>query len=310
MLWYTTPLWSMETIVEGGGERPGRPGDLSPRLLVINGREPGKLIGIPMGRHVLGRETDCEIQLLDPSVSRYHAVLLRAPDGSVTIENLSATNGTQVNEDKIARQLLHNGDIIQIGGVVLKYLEPGTMEAELFQHVYRLAIQDALTETLTKSAIVHHLEALMLGETEPFAVVLMDLDHFKLVNDTYGHIAGDFVLKSVAAIARSTANRPGDLVGRFGGEEFLILLPKTSRDQAATIAEAMRSKIEAEPVNVEGLPQPIHVTASFGIAVWQGPAAAGDQETLSILDKADKALYRAKHEGRNTVRMADQPAAS
>lgn len=310
MLWYTTPLWSMETIVEGGGERSGQPGDLSPRLLVINGREPGKMIGIPLGRHVLGRETDCEIQLLDPSVSRYHAVLFRAPDGSVTIENLSVTNGTQVNEDKIATQQLHNGDIVQIAGVVLKYLEPGTMEAELFQHVYRLAIQDALTETLTKSAIVHHLKALIHGETEPFAVVLMDLDHFKFVNDTYGHIAGDFVLKSVAAIAKRASNRPGDLVGRFGGEEFLILLPKTGVNEAAGIAEAIRANIEAEPVIIEGLTQPVHVTASFGIAIWQGPAASGDQETLSILDKADKSLYRAKHEGRNTVRLADQPAAS
>ncbi|MBI1322613.1 diguanylate cyclase [bacterium] len=310
MLWYTTPLWSMETIVEGGGERPGGPGDLSPRLLVINGREPGKMIGIPQGRHRLGRENDCEIQLLDPSVSRHHAVILRTPDGAVTIENLSATNGTQVNEDKIDSVQLHNGDIVQIGGVVLKYLEPGTMEAELFQHVYRLAIQDALTETLTKSAIVHHLEALMCGETEPFAVILMDLDLFKLVNDTYGHIAGDFVLKTVAGIARNTANRPGELVGRFGGEEFLILLPKTDRESASAIAESMRAKIEAEPVMVEGLPQPIHVTASFGIAVCQGPAAEGDQETLIILDKADKALYRAKHEGRNTVRIADQPADS
>ena len=310
MLWYTTPLWSMETIVEGGGERPSRPGDLSPRLLVINGREPGKMIGVPPGRHVLGRETDCEIQLLDASVSRYHAVLLRAPDGSVTIENLSATNGTQVNEDKITTHQLSNGDIIQIGGVVLKYLEPGTMEAELFQHVYRLAIQDALTETLTKSAIVHHLEALILGETDPVAVVLMDLDHFKTVNDTFGHIAGDFVLKSVAATTRAAANRPGDLVGRFGGEEFLILLPKTGRAEAAAIAESIRAKIESEPVTVEGLAQPVHVTASFGIAIWNTSSTASDQDTLSILDKADKALYRAKHEGRNAVRIADQPTVS
>jgi len=309
MLWYTTPLWSMETLVEGGAERPG-PGDLSPRLLVINGREPGKLIGITHGRHVLGREQDCDILLSDPSVSRYHAVIVRDLDGTVTIENLSATNGTQVNEDKIASVKLHNGDIVQIGGVVLKYLEPGTMEAELFQHVYRLAIQDALTQTLTKSAIVHHLEALIDKETDPFAVILMDLDHFKSINDTFGHIAGDFVLKAVAAIARATADRPGDLIGRFGGEEFLILLPNTALEQAAAIAESMRARIEAEKVDVEGLAEPVHMTASFGVAIWHGPPTMTDQDALLIMDKADKALYRAKHEGRNAVRLADQTSSS
>lgn len=309
MLWYTTPMWSLETIVEGGGERPA-PGDLSPRLLVINGRESGKLIGISPGRHVLGRENECEIQLLDPSVSRFHAVLFRGPEGSVTIENLSSTNGTQVNEDKITSVRLQNGDIIQIGSVVLKYLEPGTIEAELFQHVYRLAIQDSLTETLTKSAIVHHLEAMILSESDPFAVIIMDLDHFKNVNDTYGHIVGDFVLKSVASTAKGVASRAGDLIGRFGGEEFLILLPKTEREKAVEIAESMRSKIESTPIAVDGLDKPVRVTASFGIAIWEGPVSDHEQKARVVLERADKALYLAKNAGRNTVRIAEQAAAS
>jgi len=305
MLWYTTPLWSMETIAESGGD-PAAAGDLSPRLLLINGREPGKSIVIPLGRQVIGRDQDCDILLTDDSVSRQHAILMREIDGSVTIENLSATNGTQVNSNRISSVKLKNGDIVQFGSLVLKYLEPGTMEAELFEHVYRLAIYDTLTQTLTKSAILHHFETMVESETEPFAVILMDLDHFKSINDSFGHLAGDFVLRKVAQIARSTAKRPGDLIGRFGGEEFLILLPKTGEEQAAAIAETIRANIEAERILVEGLAEPVRVTASFGIAIWNGPHAVNGHSRLNMIDKADKALYRAKNAGRNTVRFADQ----
>jgi diguanylate cyclase (GGDEF)-like protein len=134
----------------------------------------------------------------------------------------------------------------------------------------------------------------------------MDLDHFKSINDSFGHLAGDFVLRKVAQIARSTAKRPGDLIGRFGGEEFLILLPKTGEEQAAAIAETIRANIEAERILVEGLAEPVRVTASFGIAIWNGPHAVNGHSRLNMIDKADKALYRAKNAGRNTVRFADQ----
>jgi diguanylate cyclase (GGDEF)-like protein len=299
----------METLIEGGSDR-SLPNDLSPRLLVITGREPGKSIDINPGRQILGRESDCAIQLLDPCVSRHHAVIDRDPHGAVTVQNLSATNGTHVNDDKIDTVRLNNGDIIRIGNVVLKYLEPGTMEAELFQRVYQLAIQDALTETLSKTAVAHHLESLILNETEPFSVVLMDLDHFKLVNDTYGHIAGDVVLNRVAHIVKDSALRPGDLIGRFGGEEFLMLLPKTDAAEAGRVAERMRAAIEGATIVAEGTAQPIRVTASFGVAEL-APAEGTDEQTARILlEAADKALYLAKNEGRNLVRVAGRISCS
>jgi len=303
MLWYTTPLWSMETLIEGGSERDV-PDDLAPRLLVIVGREPGKSIGIKPGRHVLGRETDCEIILMDPSVSRHHAVIVRGIDGAVTMQNLSSTNGTQVNDDKIDKVRLQNGDIIRIGSVILKFLEPGTMEAELFQRVYRLATEDALTDTFSKTAIAYHLESMILNETETFSAILMDLDHFKLVNDTYGHIVGDVVLNRVAHTIKDTTLRTGDIIGRFGGEEFLILLPRTGSSEAAAIAETMRAAIESTPIDVAGVEHPIRITASFGVTDWNPASGADDQTATSVLEIADKALYKAKHEGRNAVRVA------
>lgn len=301
MLWYTTPLWSMDTLTEGGFER-STPEDLSPRLLVITGREPGKSVSIPPGRHLMGRDDNCAIRLIDPSVSRHHAVIEREPEGPVSIENLSETNGTHVNDDQVQKVVLNNGDIVRIGGVVLKYLEPGTMEAELFERVYRLAIQDSLTETLSKSAVMHHLEALILDEAEPLAIVLMDLDHFKAINDTFGHVAGDIVLSHVARILREQATRPGALVGRFGGEEFLIVMPKTTADDASAWAETLRAVIEATPVCDDGLADPISVTASFGVAQWSPALGTDDITTRALLEAADKALYNAKHEGRNAVR--------
>lgn len=298
MTWYTTPLRSMETLAEGGLlSRPDR--ELAPRLMVILGREPGKTFPIPMGESVLGRDIECDIKLPDASVSRRHARIVRNADGGVNVADGLSTNGTHVNDRKVSESQLANGDILRVGNVLLKYYEPGTIEAEVFQRVFQMAMNDSLTETLTKSAITYHLETIIQNESEKFSVILVDIDHFKQVNDTYGHIAGDFVLHQVATVLKNSILQTGALIGRFGGEEFLIVLPDKSLEEALQIAEQARMAIELEVVQWKE--HAISITASFGLTGWCVDDSSSPEPVQSLLERADKALYQAKNEGRNRV---------
>lgn len=296
MFWYTTPLRSMETVAESGFV-PGHDEELAPRLMVILGREPGKTFPIALGENNLGRDADCQITLLDPSVSRRHARLVRAEDGSVTVVDGSSTNGTHVNDRKVARAALNNGDILRVGNVLLKFYEPGTIEAEVFQRVFQMAMTDPLTETLTKAAITYHLETMVANDPERLAIIMADLDHFKQVNDTYGHMAGDVVLKKLAGALKNGPLRKGDLIGRFGGEEFLIVLPDTTLEAACQVADQARLAIEACETTHNG--QAIRMTSSFGVTIWQAGDEFQPNPPQAMLERADKALYQAKKEGRN-----------
>ena len=296
MFWYTTPLRSMETVAESGFV-PGNDEELAPRLMVILGREPGKTFPISLGTNDLGRDADCTITLLDPSVSRKHARLIRAEDGSVTVVDGPSTNGTHVNDRKVSRSALNNGDILRVGNVLLKFYEPGTIEAEVFQRVFQMAMTDPLTETLTKAAITYHLETMVANDPQRLAIIMADLDHFKQVNDTYGHMAGDVVLKQLAAALKGGALRTGDLIGRFGGEEFLIVLPDTSLESACQVAEKARQAIEQAAPTHKG--QTIPMTSSFGVTIWQAADEFHPNPPQAMLERADQALYKAKKEGRN-----------
>jgi diguanylate cyclase (GGDEF)-like protein len=128
------------------------------------------------------------------------------------------------------------------------------------------------------------------------SLILVDLDHFKLINDRRGHEAGDLVLKHVAQVL-SDAVRTVDLCARYGGEEIAVLLPQTTERGAADLAERLRSSLETRPVSYEG--EQIHVTASFGVSTYPMPVPYGDWLVLA----ADKALYKAKAAGRNCVRV-------
>jgi diguanylate cyclase (GGDEF)-like protein len=125
-------------------------------------------------------------------------------------------------------------------------------------------------------------------------VILLDLDHFKRINDTYGHFAGDAVLKETANRLRGNM-RPYDRIGRYGGEEFLVVLPNCDLEQAAQQAERMREKLEQQPMYVDGAE--LQVTASFGVTISDGSGRSPDY----FIRVADGALYQAKHAGRNRV---------
>ncbi len=298
MTWFSTPLRSMETLAEGGmNSQPDR--TLAPRLMVILGREPGKTYSIPLGESRLGRDLECSIKLPDASVSRYHARIIRNEDGEVIVVDGSSTNGTHVNDRKVVKSQLSNGDILRLGNVLMKYYEPGTIEGEVFQRVFHMALNDSLTETLTKAAITHHVETIIQSDPVQFSVILVDIDHFKQVNDTFGHIAGDYVLRKVASVLKNTMLESGSLIGRFGGEEFLMILPNTPFEKAIQIAEQVRLAMQSEEFVWKE--KTIGITASFGVTDWHMEDLSKSEPAQSILERADEALYQAKNEGRNRV---------
>ncbi|MFM7319512.1 MAG: diguanylate cyclase domain-containing protein [bacterium] len=300
MMFGSNPFLSMETLMEGG-VLPGRSADLSPRLMVIVGQEPGKVFGIGKGELKLGRDESSHILLNDASVSRQHANIYRDESGTVTIKDRNSRNGLYVNELKVDAHRLNHGDILRIGDVLLKYFEFGSLEAEVFQRVFELALYDSVTEIYSRTAITHHLHTLVQNNRSPFGVVMADLDHFKKVNDTYGHLTGDFVLQQAAA-AMKKALRKEDFIGRFGGEEFLMLLPDTDINQAASVAEACRKSLQETTIQRHN--QEIRITCSFGVtAHLPGETKMAEDVANLLIERADRALYAAKHQGRNCVKL-------
>jgi diguanylate cyclase (GGDEF)-like protein len=167
----------------------------------------------------------------------------------------------------------------------------------------RLALTDPLTGLLNRRGLqgevsIELARLLRKPDTEPFSVIAIDVDHFKVVNDRYGHAVGDAVLRDLTAALRGELRAP-DRLARSGGEEFVILLPQTSPVQALLIAERLRQLVEAIPLVVDG--QTIFITASFGVATAIPPADAWD----AIMNRADTSLYRAKRSGRNRVADVD-----
>ncbi|NTE57416.1 PleD family two-component system response regulator [Agrobacterium tumefaciens] len=167
------------------------------------------------------------------------------------------------------------------------------------QHTMELAIVDALTGLNNRRYLDNHLKILFdraAVRGRPISICMTDIDRFKLVNDTYGHDVGDEVLREFAARIRSTV-RGADLACRYGGEEFVVVMPDTPMELAASVAERLRAIVEDKPFYVRSIDRELSITASLGIATSSGAFGAPDE----LLKQADKALYEAKHAGRNRV---------
>ncbi|MDX2510641.1 MAG: diguanylate cyclase [Desulfobacterales bacterium] len=170
----------------------------------------------------------------------------------------------------------------------------------LEERILQLANTDALTGLLNRRAFMHRMEAEIhwaARRQEPFSLIMADIDHCKRVNDTYGHQAGDFVLKEFANLL-VTSTRPYDLIARYGGEEFIFCLPGTDSVQSQLAAERICHKVAENMIVLAGQSESIRITASFGVAVF----SPGSDDTIdAVIKRADDALYKAKLEGRNCV---------
>ncbi len=243
----------------------------------------------------VGRGQENRLVLDNDSVSRRHCRIERR-NADWYVVDLDSTNGTYVNDDQVTEYQMRRGDRVKIGDTIVKFLSGSDLEAQYHETIYRMTIIDGLTQIHNKRYLMETLEREIpraRRHGRPLSVVMFDIDHFKGINDNYGHLAGDYVLKELATLVKSRL-RPDDIVGRYGGEEFCALLPETSLEGAASIAEDLRRRVQERRFVFEG--ESIPITVSLGCA-----ELAGDQDVLLLMKCADDKLYEAKRSGRNRV---------
>lgn len=249
-------------------------------------------------RLTIGREASCGLCLPDSSVSRQHALVERVDDGYF-VTDLGSTNGTCVNEQKISSVELTPGDRVQFGSYIFKFLSTNHIEMQYHEAIYSMMTRDGLTGTLNKRSFTDIINREFHRATTRqtrLSLILFDIDHFKSVNDTWGHLAGDEVLQEVGRRISSVI-ADHDVFARYGGEEFAILLADVDTTEAVDLAERCRRIIAAEPF--ETSVEPLSVTISLGVAERSATAAA--QQPADLIEAADTRLYAAKDGGRNRV---------
>lgn len=264
-------------------------------LICISGRSIGQVFPISKDETTIGRAPECDVFLDDEGVSRHHGKLIRE-DETLVIVDLGSTNGTYHAGERIQVLTLSDGAKIQIGTqTILQLRYQDQRELQFHARMQSFKTHDPLTEAYNKRAFLVELEK-ELGfarrHRQPLALVMLDLDHFKNVNDTYGHQAGDLVLRTVARKV-SDLTRKEDVFARFGGEEFALLLRNTDLEGAFIIAERIRRAIEALEITHNG--RRIPCTVSMGVAKLD----SGRTKASDLIDAADDRLYKAKQKGRN-----------
>lgn len=269
-------------------------------LVVIYTAEPGllgKRFVLDKSPTRVGRGADSQIVLEGDSVSRRHAHLERRAGAWYVVDD-GSTNGTYVNEEQISReQLLVNGDRIKVGPSILKFLSGADAEAKYHEEIYRMTIVDGLTQIHNKRALFEALEKELMRARRyerDLSLLMFDIDFFKRINDQYGHLAGDHVLRELARIVQERIRRE-EVFARYGGEEFVILLPETPLPGAAALAESLRARVANHAFVFQG--ERIPVTVSIGTALL----GENDKVASDLIQRADEKLYEAKRGGRNRV---------
>ena len=267
-------------------------------LVVIyapNSNQLGKRFSLHDGRVLIGRGAENDIVLVSDSVSRRHA-RIEARAGGYTIADSHSTNGTYVNDELIDEQPLDRGDQIKIGDTIMKFLSGADLESQYHETIYRMTITDGLTEVHNKRYFIEQLERELSRAARhgrPLTMIMCDIDHFKVVNDEFGHLAGDQVLKEVAQLVRARL-RPDDVLARYGGEELAVILPETDLSGGVRIANELRELIASMSFVFED--EDIDVTVSCGVAQLEPSWRPYD-----FVKAADQQLYEAKRSGRNRV---------
>ncbi len=267
-------------------------------LLVVGGDLNGTIFDLTAEETTIGRNPDNLIPLEFNGISRYHFKVKVIEDGHAVVD-AGSRNGTFLNNQKIEGETpLNKGDMVKLGNIALKYLPKGDPERLTYDKLQYEANTDRHTGCYNKGYFNNALD-LEVKKSKvtgtPLSLIVFDLDHFKKLNDNYGHDAGDFVLKNIAAQIRAGGVRDQDVFARYGGEEFVILLPKTNLKQSFEIAERLRKLVENYEFNYEGKRLP--VTMSVGVADYRQGVTTG----TDLFKRADEAVYKSKQGGRNQV---------
>lgn len=283
-----------------GTESGGRHGAC---LVVIRGDRLGARVDLEISPVVIGRGVDADFQIASRSVSRSHCRVLQR-EGRYWVEDLRSTNQTFVNDERIDQHPLKDGDQVRIGKSVLKFLDAGSLEAGYLAEMREHAVRDELTGLYNRRHLMDLLaEEVARAQSQPdrhLILVMMDIDHFKEINDLIGHLAGDAVLRQLSRVLHDRV-REDDTLGRIGGEEFAMIMPDTTLAQAGEVCERLRKAVCEQPYVIED-GRKIDVSVSMGLASWQ----ANMNAMSDLLRFADQCLYRAKSAGRNRVCASDE----
>jgi diguanylate cyclase (GGDEF)-like protein len=267
-------------------------------LVRVKGAELGRVCRLPPEQFRIGRSQDCELWLGDDGVSRKHARIFQ--EGTTyLIEDTESANGTFVQGQRVSRQVLRDGDVIQFGPTaIFRYTVTDESQEALLQQLYDASVTDALTGAHNRE----HFDTQLRSELSyarrhkaDVSLAFFDVDHFKRVNDTYGHPAGDAVLVALANTIRNMI-RNEDVFARYGGEEFALILRGIDCVGANTVGERLRERVEAMRVPTDA--GELRVTVSVGCSSF---ADLEEKTPEALVSAADKRLYAAKHAGRNRV---------
>jgi diguanylate cyclase (GGDEF)-like protein len=269
-------------------------------LTVVSGPSTGRVHPVRESETVIGRGKDAHVRLDDAGTSRAHARIVLAHDGRYLVEDLGSTNGTFVAGVRVqGRRELSSGDRIHIGpNIVISFAILDSQAVRLTHQLYESSVRDPLTRAHNRRYLVERLAseiAYARRHKTRLGLLLFDLDHFKRVNDTYGHLAGDEVLREVAALV-SRMIRAEDVFARFGGEEFVVLVRGIEHANTARFAERLRAAVERLEVPSDQVLLRVSISVGFASIDELGES---DRTADGLLRTADERLYRAKSGGRN-----------
>ncbi|MBX7193695.1 MAG: GGDEF domain-containing protein [Sandaracinaceae bacterium] len=284
------------TPVLPGGMKDDRRGTIT----LLSGDRPGRLIEIDGTELVVGRTDESTLRIEDESLSRKHARFFRLM-GNYYVADLQSTNGTFVNGNRIsAPTQLADGDRVQLGlATVLRFGLTDKAVVEEAKRLYEATVRDRLTGAYNRHFLDERLQSewsFAKRHGTRLSVLFVDADHFKKVNDTYGHAGGDAVLRSLAAVLMK-AMRQEDVVARYGGEEFIVLVRGIPQEAVVALADRVRAEVQACVIEHEG--RTIPITISIGVSTHE--AEREDEDVEALVARADAALYKAKEQGRNRV---------
>lgn len=271
-------------------------------LMVVYGQEVGRRYWLSKDVAVCGRDPEADIHIDNKRLSRRHfAILHKKP--KFYLKDLGSRNGTVVNEKTIKDEIeLKFGDKIQCGGTVLQFMSEASIEHMLVDKLREDAYRDGLTQVYNKR-ILPDVEKEMFDRAKvdqhPLGVLMFDIDHFKKLNDTYGHLFGDQVLSGLSKEISSKVMRTQDIMIRFGGEEFLIVLSHPSHKALTGLGERVRKA--AAGLRFEDGGKSVTLTVSVGVRYWDPKQEAGVTKLQMLIEQADQALYQSKSAGRNRV---------
>ncbi len=267
-------------------------------LIVLAGTSVGEMYKIAKSETVIGRGSQADIHVVDDGISRRHAMIVHQ-GAQVMIKDLGSTNGTFCNGEKVTEQALSDGDKIQVGSTtILKFTFHDSLDETFQRQMYESALRDGLTKIFNKKYFLDRMEsefAYAIRHQTPLSLVMFDLDHFKKINDTYGHLAGDYALVTLAQLVSQTI-RQEDVFARYGGEEFAVICRGVDLAGAAAFGERIRRMVQAQLFLYQDTE--MKVTISIGVS---SVSEVKLREPAELVALADEALYEAKRGGRNRV---------